>query len=71
MEIPNPKANKDDIVLVENYRCKPPKIEPGRVVALGYKNRLGFFRWSYEVSISKRNTSYRIYVGDEGIKETL
>lgn len=70
MQIPDPKANRDDHVLVENYRKKPPEWELGRVHSLKYENRFGSFDWCYEVILDRRGAKglLRMYVGDHDLK---
>lgn len=60
MNIPKPKANFGDVVLVHNYRRKTADgkkiFETGKITGLEYRHRFnGKFAWSYEVVLERKS----------------
>lgn len=76
MEIPDPKANYKDKVLVHNYRSKPKDgveiWEEGEVKGLSYQNYFGKFSWQYEILLDRHSLKGNViwlYVSDDQIKK--
>lgn len=63
--IPKQKANRNEEVMVSNYR-RNGLWQEGKVVGIEYKDSFGDWDWSYDVSVIGKNGSYyRLYVGDD------
>lgn len=72
LQIPAPRANYGDAVIVKNYRRRPPVWERGSVAGLAWKNAFGDFAWQYDVVVERQvegqTRGLRLFVGDEGIE---
>lgn len=69
MNIPDPKVKYGDRVLVQNYRCSPPRWEEGEARSIQYKCGFGGdFSWQYDVFID-RGKKFFLYVNDDGIEK--
>ena len=65
--IPEPKAKKNQKVMVRNFR-RGKVWQEGSVGSLEYRNSWGRWSWFYEVVVRGLNGSaYTLYVCDDGI----
>jgi hypothetical protein len=73
--VPAPIVEFGDRCMVQNYRCRPPKWEPGTVTALKLSARWSpELHWTYEVALDRPRTTrrgnevaYTLTVGDGGV----
>jgi hypothetical protein len=70
MEIPLPVGNVGQAVEVRNYRCRPPRWEPGEIKWAEYRNRGGGFSWHYMVVLYRSAPLHpiRLYCGNDGVR---
>ena len=67
INIPKPKGNQGEKVMVKNYRRKNIW-QKGIITSLEYRNSWGNFSWSYDVVVEgRKGQRVRIYVADDGI----
>lgn len=70
LRIPEPVAWPGDAVLVENYRCRPPRMVSGDVTSVAYHlagDRSALGQWHYEVLVdpeTKGACSYLVTASD-------